>query len=315
MFRTVVIREGEHISVRENWMMVKSGQEEARVPLEDLYCVVLDNRQAAITVPCITTLTGAGVHVVVCDEKHLPVSVMYGLNTHYRPLGTLRYQVTMPQEEKDVYWKLIVQAKLRNQARVLQISGVHRERWQRLEQWAMEVEDGDEGNREGIGAKWYFRSLFGSEFLRMMDDGINQAMNYGYAILRSAVAKALVSYGYNCVIGLHHINESNPFNLADDMMEPLRPVVDLWVDMHHEDLLYELTRQQRTELIDLMNTEILWNGKKMRLRNAIDKYISSFTTALLRGQPQRLCIPEVKKLKRCEEDEEDEPVHENHCDV
>lgn len=154
-----------------------------------------------------------------------------------------------------------------------------------------EVEDGDIGNREGIGAKWYFRSLFGSSFLRYSDDGINKALNYGYSIIRSAVTKTLTAYGYNSVLGIHHINESNPFNLADDLMEPLRPLVDIWVDQNHEELLIDLTKQQRKELINLVNHTMLCDGKKMRVRNAIDKYISSFTSAIEAGNVGKIHFP------------------------
>lgn len=109
--------------------------------------------------------------------------------------------------------------------------------------------------------------------------------------MRSAVAKALTAYGYNCVLGLHHINESNAFNLADDLMEPLRPLVDVWVDENHEDLVNELTKQQRNELATLVNAVILWDGKKMRVRNAIDKYVSSLTTAIRSLDPNELKLP------------------------
>ena len=162
----------------------------------------------------------------------------------------------------------------------------------RLFELEEEVTNGDEGNREGIAARLFFHGLYGSDFIRMYDDAINAALNYGYTVIRSAVAKALTAYGYNCVLGIHHINESNAFNLADDMMEPLRPLVDLWVAEHREDLVDELTKQQKNELAALVNDVVLWNGKRMRVRNAIDKYISSLTTAITRLSPDE-CVPPV----------------------
>ena len=177
---------------------------------------------------------------------------------------------------------------------------------ERLLQLREEVVAGDEGNREGIGAKWFFRSLYGADFIRMHDDGINAALNYGYAILRSAVGKTLTAYGYNCTMGVHHINEANPFNLADDLMEPLRPIVDLWVDEHQEELVDELTKEVRLELINLTNQTVLFDNKKMRMRYAIDKYISSFTSALEKGNPKLLKIPILLNLAAVAEKSGDE---------
>lgn len=271
--------------------MVLAKDEEQRIPIEDIYCLVLDNQQTIVTVPAITALTNAGIHMLICDDKHMPTSAVYAHNTHYRPLNVLKKQIGMDPKFKDALWKEVVRAKLYNQARVLELSSLPFEKFIRLYQLMDEVEDGDIGNREGIGAKWYFRSLFGSSFLRYSDDGINKALNYGYSIIRSAVTKTLTAYGYNSVLGIHHINESNPFNLADDLMEPLRPLVDIWVDQNHEELLIDLTKQQRKELINLVNHTMLCDGKKMRVRNAIDKYISSFTSAIEAGNVGKIHFP------------------------
>ena len=291
MFRTVIVNTGERIQVRNNWLVVLAKDEEQRIPIEDIYCLVLDNQQTIVTVPAITALTNAGIHMLICDDKHMPTSAVYAHNTHYRPLNVLKKQIAMVPEFKDTLWKEVVRAKLYNQARVLEFSCLPFEKSIRLYQLMDEVEVGDIGNREGIAAKWYFRALFGSSFLRFNDDGINKALNYGYSIIRSAVAKTLTAYGYNSVLGIHHINESNPFNLADDLMEPLRPLVDIWVDQNHEELLIDLTKQQRKELINLVNHTMLCDGKKMRVRNAIDKYISSFTSAIETGNAGKIHFP------------------------
>jgi CRISPR-associated protein Cas1 len=306
MFRTVIVNSGEKLSVRENWLVVSSEGEERRIPVEDIYSVVIDNQQTLVTVPSITALTEAGAHILVCNNKHMPVTVILPHNIHYRPLNVVRKQINMLPEFKDAVWKEIVKAKLLNQARILDIRHVNPEKAERIRSLADEVVDGDEGNREGIGAKMYFRALFGTDFIRMNDDGINSALNYGYAIIRSAVSKTLVAYGYNCVIGIHHINESNPFNLADDLMEPLRPIVDLWVDESHEDLLEKLTKQQRNELVDLVNSIVICEKKKMRVRNAIDRYISSFTTAIEKGNPRLIKFPVIIKKNGVFEDEGDD---------
>ena len=118
---------------------------------------------------------------------------------------------------------------------------------------------------------------------------------YGYTIIRSAVARSLVVYGYNCVLGVHHINENNAFNLADDFMEPFRPVVDQWVQAHNDELVDELSKQNKLALVNLLNVEVNWNNKIMKLHNAMDKYIASFTTAIDKADVNKLLIPKLSK--------------------
>lgn len=306
MFRTVVINFGEKISVKDNWLVVTGGDEEKRVPIEDIYSVIIDNQISYLTVPAVTRLTDAGIHILVCDERHIPASVILPHTHHYRPLTVIRKQIEMTYEFKDALWDRITAEKIRNQARVLKFSNGLPERVNRLFELADEVVNGDEGNREGIAAKMFFRAMYGAEFVRMNDDAINAALNYGYAILRSCVCKTLVSYGYNCVLGIHHINESNPFNLADDLMQPLRPIVDYWVDENIEDLVDDLERRQRNELACLVNRIVLLDGKHMKMRNAVDKYVCSLTSAIEHNNPKLLKLPEIIKHDIASEDDWDD---------
>ena len=303
MFRTVVVNIGERMSVKDNWLVVSADSEEKRIPIDDIYSVVVDNQRTAMTIPCLNALTCSGAHVVLCNEKHNPVAVVLPFNTHYRPLNVIRKQLALTQDFKDKIWDEIIRNKILNQAKVLELFGCIGDRIARLRELAQEVVDGDSGNREGITAKMYFRSLFGSGFIRMNDDAVNAALNYGYAIIRSAISKALCGYGFNCVLGIHHINESNPFNLADDLMEPLRPIIDLWVADNMEELFDELTKQQRNELAAIVNNVVILGNKKMRLRNAIEKYIQSFSTTLERNSLKYLVFPEIIRNEYYVEDE------------
>lgn len=293
MFRTVTVYRGEKISARQGWLIVSNADGEQKLPIEDIYSIVIDNQQTALTTAAITQLTASGAHILICDEKHLPNTLILPHNTHYHPLTVIRRQIGLPEDIKNALWDRIVQSKITNQALVLKYVFGTNATEKRLMELTGEVAEGDSGNREGIAARLFFHGLYGYEFVRMYDDPTNAALNYGYTVMRSAVAKTLTAYGYNCVLGLHHINESNAFNLADDLMEPLRPVVDLWVSEHREELVDDLTKQQKNELAALVNAVIEWDGKKMRIRNAIDKYISSLTTAITRLSPQALKIPTV----------------------
>lgn len=291
MFRTIVVGSGEKINIRDNWLVVTVQTEEQRVPVEDIYAIILENAQTSITVATLARLAEAGVQVVVCDAKHIPTATLYGLQTHYRPLTVVKKQLLLPQELKDFLWQRIIQGKINNQAQALAFCGIATVRVERLQQLAAEVLPGDSGNREGIAAKWFFRSLYGAGFLRMEDDAINAALNYGYAIIRAAFAQTLAAHGFHCAVGLHHISESNAFNLADDMMEPLRPLVDMWVDRNQEELVEGLHKRQRRDLVNLLNQPMLWDNKKMQVRTAIEKYITSLTSAIERRNAEGLKIP------------------------
>ena len=191
-------------------------------PHWDLYSVVVDNRQALLSVSVLTRLAQAGVHLLLCDEKHLPCAELLPLGLHYRPLTVLQKQMALPQPFKDQLWQRIVMAKIQNQAKALRLAGVGSGKAQKLEELALRVLPGDAGNREAQAAKLYFPALFGAGFTRTQADVTNAALNYGYAIIRSAVSKTVAGYGYSGVLGLHHSGPGNAFNLADDLMEPLR---------------------------------------------------------------------------------------------
>ena len=305
MWRTLIVTAGEKLTVKDNWLHVYSPQQEARVPIGDLYSVVVDNRQALLSVSVLTQLAGAGVHVLLCDDKHLPCAELLPLALHYRPLTVLLKQMTLSQDFKDLLWQRIVMAKIQNQAKALRLAGVGASKAKKLEELALRVLPGDAGNREAQAAKLYFPALFGAGFTRVQGDVTNAALNYGYAIIRSAVSKTVAGYGYSGVLGLHHIGPGNAFNLADDLMEPLRPLVDLWTDAHCDDLYEELTRTNRRDLIELVNHVVVFDGKKMRVRYAIDQYVKSLTSAIEGQDAGLLHLPALTRDDPLFEDEQD----------
>lgn len=305
MWRTVIVTKGERMTIKDNWLVVYSENNEQRVPVEDLYSVVIDNRAAMISVAAITTLAQANVHIYFCDEKHVPVALNLPLNTHYKPFGVMKKQLNMSDELIGELWKKIVKQKIRNQIICLQIVGVNEDKIAPLEQLYESVLPDDITNREGAAAKKYFTALFGCTFKRTDNDVTNAALNYGYTIMRSSVCKTLVAYGYNCVLGIHHINEQNAYNLADDLMEPLRPLVDLWTDNSCDDLFENLTSVNRRDLVNLINVPMKMGNKKMRVRYAIDKCVSSLTSAIDKNNAELLQLPVLIPIENDFEDEED----------
>ena len=294
MWRSVIIYNGERLNVKDNWLIISMEDGKTKkIPIEDLYCVVIDNRELSLSVPTLSELAKYRVHVIVSNEKHLPVAQLYPLNTNYHCFRVLKKQLAMDECFKDEIWRRIIKAKIQNQASCLCNQWVDLDVIKRMELMAKEVIPGDKGNREAISAKMYFRNLFGSGFIRMTDDSINALLDYGYAIIRSGVAKSLVAHGFNCVIGVHHISETNDFNLADDFMEPLRPIVDDWVATNSDCYEEGLSKHVKGELVNLYNKEVVIDGKSTKVRYAIDSMVKSFVTSIETSNPDRLLLPEM----------------------
>lgn len=133
MWRTVIVNRGERITTKDNWLVISADGKEQRVPIADIYSVVLDNRDAVISIFALTALTDAGANILFCDEKHVPVSVTIPLNSHYKPLAVIRKQLLISQEFKDFLWERIVRAKINNQIKCLKLVGVKREKIEALE--------------------------------------------------------------------------------------------------------------------------------------------------------------------------------------
>lgn len=307
MWRTVIVTAGERITLKDNWLVVSTSGKENKVPIGDLYSVVIDNQEAMFSVAVITELANAGVHVIFCDRKHIPVTDAVPLNMHHQPLPVYYLQKDASEKLKDELWQIIIRQKIINQSRCLKYSNVRGEKVELLEQYASEVIIGDKRNRESIAAKMYFPALFGAGFRRSNDNDVtNAALNYGYAIIRSGIAKTLVGYGFNSLIGIHHIGAGNYFNLADDLIEPLRPLVDMWTDSRCDELLDQLTKSNRKDLIGIMNYPMLFDGKKMRVRYIIDRYVASLSSALLKEDASLLKVPELIRLDDFFEDDLDD---------
>lgn len=293
MWRTVIVNNGEKLTIRNNWLVVYSEESEHRVPVDDIYAVVIDNRSALLSVSVVTTLTQAGAHIFFCNEKHIPVATAFPLNTHYQPLSVIKSQLSLSDSFKNELWVKIVKSKIYNQYKALRYAGVENKRAEQISELSEKVVAGDKTNREAVAAKKYFQFLFGATFRRSDEDVTNAALDYGYSIIRSSVCKTLTVYGFNCVLGIHHINRNDPFNLAEDIMEPLRPLVDLWVDENCDSLFDSLTKENRKGLINLVNYPVLIDGKKMRVRYAVDVYVKSLVSAINENNVDYLQIPEV----------------------
>lgn len=239
--RTLVFSSPMILSLKNQQLVIAykdSPDEKSTVPIEDVGVVLLENQQTSITLPLLNALAEGEVQFVICNSKGMPSAMIQSMNSNNLQGETLRNQIDCGEVLKKQLWKQVVEAKIKNQASILDSVG---EDGNVLKSFYTNVRSGDIDNREGIAARIYFQHLFGDDFARNRNEqGINALLNYGYSILRAATCRAIVSSGLLPAIGIYHHNRSNAYPLADDLMEPYRPFVD--------GVVYDLALNGKTEL-------------------------------------------------------------------
>ena len=154
MWRTVIVASGEKLNIKDNWLIVSSAEGESRVPVSDIYSLVIENRAAMLSV--LTTLTQAGAHIILCDEKHLPVSAALPINTHYRPFNVIKKQIDMTYEFKNLLWQKIIERKIHNRYLCLKYREINKEKCDEIDALSKSVKPGNTTNREAVAARKYF---------------------------------------------------------------------------------------------------------------------------------------------------------------
>ena len=273
----------------------KSEETVRTVPIEDVGVVVLDNRQITTTQGLLEMLLENNCAVITCDSRHLPVGLMLPLAGNTVQNERFRSQIDASLPLKKQLWQQTVQAKIRNQAALLEY--VTGESARNMLVWSESVRSGDSENMEARAAAFYWKNVFPQEpdFLRDQDGevGINVLLNYGYAILRAVVARSLVSCGLLPTLGIHHHNRYNAYCLADDIMEPYRPYVDRLVfDMTKEEEIAELTSSHKARLLGLPVIEVEIGGRRSPLMNAVFQTTSSLVKCF-NGEIKKLSYPDM----------------------
>lgn len=254
-WRSVVITKPARLSFKNRAIVVEQEGNKVSVPLEDIAVLVIDTPQAVLSSQLLSACMDEGIVIVTVNAMHTPNGLMMPYLQHSRALKVMRLQLALSVPAQKRIWQSIVQQKLRNQAAVLVFRGCQPVAGYLL-QLANQVRSGDADNFEAQGAAVYFPALFYKGFTRVKDCFYNAALNYCYSIVRSALARSLVSYGFLPAFGLHHRSELNAFNLADDLIEPYRPVVDVWVVKNYPlQPERELNPQDKATLVGILHID------------------------------------------------------------
>lgn len=308
--RTIRISTPSYLSLRNGQMVVKAAELEScqavdekfkrefeqTVPIEDLGFLMVENRRVTMTAGLMAALAEANCAVAVCDNTMMPTGLMLPLSGHTTLTERMRNQMEASVPLKKQMWQQTIRAKILNQSVVLDHATA--DSHQCMREWAADVRSGDTDNLEGRAAAYYWKNLFaerGDVFRRDPDgEWPNAMLNYGYAVVRALVARALVGSGLSPTVGIFHRNKYNAYCLADDIMEPYRPVVDLLtlrlISANPDQR--ELTKDLRREILQLPQADVKIDGHLSPLMNAVTT-TSASVSACFCGEAKKIIYPEI----------------------
>ena len=263
--------------------LVVRSEDIIRIHIDEISVLIIESTAVSMTAALLADLSRKKVKVIFCDEKRLPSSEWVSYYGSHDTSLKYRRQAIWSAEVKEKVWTEIVREKIFQQK--LFLSRLERKEVCLLNQYLEELAPGDPTNREGHAAKVYFNAIFGMDFSRTQDNLKNAALNYGYSILLSAMAKEIVSRGYCTQIGIGHNNQFNQFNFASDLIEPFRILIDR--------IVYNLDIQEfdspvKYQLINVLNHEVIINGNREYVGKAIRIYVKSACDALEEQDPSVL---------------------------
>lgn len=292
--RTIYIGNPSYLKLKDNQLKIEdttTKEIKGSVHIEDLGFLVLDHYQITISHQLIVMLQQNNVAIISCDESHMPLGMMLPMNGHVEHSERLKHQINVSEPLRKQLWKQTIEAKIYQQKALLSKFGFVEEP---MKNYLTNVKSGDSTNMEGIAAQYYWKQLF-DNFTRERDgDAPNNFLNFGYAILRSMVARALVSSGLNPTIGIFHRNKYNPYCLADDIMEPYRPYVDElvleWMNKPFRPT--EMSKEAKVHLLQIATKDVKIDGLKRPLLVAISSTTSSLYKCMI-GEQRVIRFPEM----------------------
>lgn len=276
-WKTIIIGCESKVSLTLNRMRITIDDEYQNIPLSDIDTVIFSHIGVVITIPLLSKLVENNINIIVCDDKNDPIGIFQPFNTHSLVFKRLNNQLNWKLTRKKKFWKIIIEQKIQSEIDALTIEKKNDLVIKQLNVYKDSVYTDDQTNREAIAARSYFQELFGNGFTRDDNNVVNAALNYGYKIIASYISKCITSRGLITQLGVHHIGESNPFNLTYDFIEPFRVFIDLWV---YENIKNNFSTYEKTEIINILNYKINVNNKWIRLCDAIEDIIDSYIAFL-----------------------------------
>lgn len=300
--RTLYFGNPAYLKTKENQLYINypDVNEYKKIPIEDIGVIILDHYQITFSQALLTKLLGNNVAIISCDAQHLPHGMFLNLNGNHIQNAIFKIQMAASDSQKNKAWQQIIQQKIGNQAQVLENKGIANKN---IKYWQTKVKPNDPDNFEGRAAAYYWKHFWQEkeDFKRgRFEPAPNNLLNYGYAILRGVVARSLTASGLLPTLGIHHSNKYNAYCLADDVMEPYRPVVDeLVASIYHtfqEEEIENLTPNIKRELLQIPVLDVQMEDKNSPLMVAVQQTTSSLVKFFEKKTTQ-LKLPKVKPLE------------------
>lgn len=272
-WRTVYIDDASKLSLNLDCLQVVHQKQKYNIALNEISTIIIEDYKTIITVRLLSRLAELGINVIFTTKNKMPIGAIHPFNNNSRTAKVSRIQLELPKKRQQLIWKQIIEIKINNQAVILDYYNMDNTY---IKQYASEVELGDISNKEGQAARVYFKKLFGEKFIRFSDDIYNYCLNFTYQIIRSKIAQAVIDRGLNPAIGIFHRGEYNYFNLADDLIEPYRPLVDKYIcDLLEKEAPKYLTVELKKKLLEVYQLIVKINNKKMKLIDSIKIYMNN----------------------------------------
>lgn len=289
--RSILIENKASIHSKDLQLHIKTDLRETTIPIEDIGFLVIDNNETYLSINAMNLMVENNTAVIICSKNHLPNGMFLNLNSHHIQQEIFRKQIEASVPLKKQLWQQTIVEKISNQAQLLtQLTGNKNP----LDSFASKVLSGDTSNMEGAAASYYWKTFFEFNFKReRFGDYPNNFLNYGYAILRAAVARSLSASGLLNTLGIHHKSKYNAFALADDIMEPFRPLVDEKVAEIMQDFEeQELTTAIKSELLTILTRTVYFKDEKSPLMVALQKTASSLQQCYY-GDKKKINYPKL----------------------
>jgi CRISPR-associated protein Cas1 len=293
--KTLYFANPAYLKTRDEQLVIQiinESDDEKSVPIEDIGLLIIDHPQITITQGLLAKCMENNVAVVTCDQTHHPAGILFNMEGNTLQSQVYKYQLEATIPLKKQLWQQTIVAKIENQASLLKSV---KEEYTYIKNLVSKVKSGDTENCEAKAASYYWKRIFPAflEFRReRYGPPPNNLLNYGYAILRAAVSRAIVGSGLLPAIGIHHKNQYNAFCLSDDIMEPYRPYVDLLVyeivSMNGKFL--EMTPSMKKKLLSIPTIDVVIDGKKSPLLNAVSRTTASLVKCY-QGESRRILYP------------------------
>jgi CRISPR-associated protein Cas1 len=289
--KSILLENKASLTTKNLQLVIKTETRESNIPIEDIGYIVIDHPEIYLSIPALNLLVDNNTAVIICNTNHLPNGMFLNLNSHHIQQEIFKNQINASVPLKKQLWQQTVMEKITNQGLLLEKITNQKNNFDFL---ASKVLSGDTSNMEGVAANFYWKSFFEHNFKReRFGDYPNNFLNYGYAILRAATARALSGSGLLNTLGIHHKSKYNAFALADDIMEPFRPIVDEKVaEIMQNYTEQELNTAIKAELLQILTRTVYFKEEKSPLMVALQKTASSLQQCYM-GDRKKIKYPKL----------------------